>query len=84
MRDRAAAERLDLADDVGGFRFVRSHIHQNVGAIVRERVRDGAADVTAGSRDDRGFALQLFRLCHLSSSSAAKRGQIDAPVEKAA
>ena len=44
--------RFDLAHDGVGFRFVRAHIDHHRRAGLRQRQRDGAADIAPGAGDD--------------------------------
>ena len=51
-RLRAAAGRVDLADDAFGARDVRVRVHDDVQAVGRELPADRAADVAAAAGDD--------------------------------
>ena len=66
---RLAAGRLDLAHDAVGFRPVRAHVHHHRRTGLRERQRDGAANIAPGAGDDGDFAGKFLVVSHRSCSS---------------
>ncbi len=75
MNERLAAPGLDLASDGIRFGAVAAGIHQNGRAGLRQRQRDGAADIAPRPGDDGDLAAEFvvthFRPLGLSSSAKA-------------
>ena len=67
---RAATRAADLAGDpLGGLAIVEV-VDAHVGALARERHRDGAADALLGARHQRDLPGETHELLHSASSSA--------------
>ena len=83
-RHAAAPDRADLrGDPLGGLAVVQV-VDADVGAILRERHRDGAADALLGARDERDLDHETHGILRSASPSAGPTRTVPqrSPAEK--